>query len=165
MRDQFEYIGISSPERRAIVREFLSAHELPAYSGLHDLIREMWIREEREFQYAAMEFCYRYRKQFQKKDLELFEWMLLNKSWWDTVDFITPRIIQYYFHLYPDRTVPTTKRWLKSGNIWLIRSAIIFQLHPVEGVNEELLFDNIRAAAAHPDFFVRKGIGWALRQY
>lgn len=165
MRDLFNYFGISTPDRRQLEREFHNEHALPSFSETEQIVRKLWTKSERELQYFAMELCYKHRKAFPRKALHLFEYMIRNKSWWDTVDFIAIKLVNSYFQLYPDMILPKTKEWINSGHIWLMRTALIFQNNDKKKTDEKLLFKLILICSGHPDFFIRKAIGWSLRQY
>jgi 3-methyladenine DNA glycosylase AlkD len=88
--------------------------------------------------------------------------MLLNKSWWDSVDWIST-LVGIHFQRYPHLIVPITERWMSSDNRWLQRICIIFQLKYKKNTDYELLSKYILAVANSKEFFLRKAAGWALR--
>lgn len=165
MRHQFTYFGISTPHRRELLKTFLLENDLPPKAALPALVKDLWKKPERELQYCAMEMYHRYQKKLEADDLRDFEFMITHKSWWDTVDFVSPKLCGAFFQQYPKLRDAALKRWLDSGNTWLIRSAILFQLGYKTKTDAALLFRIIRQTAHEQDFFIRKGIGWALRQY
>jgi 3-methyladenine DNA glycosylase AlkD len=165
LRDQFSFLGIQTPQRRKILAAFIRQHGLLPKTDLHALMQLLWNKPEREFHYCALEIALKYKNKFDQNDLALFERLIVTNAWWDTVDVLAPKLCAAYFSIYPDQLQAVTQKWIASGNIWLIRSAIIVQLGAKEKTNESVLFSTIKAAATHPDFFVRKGIGWALRQH
>lgn len=165
MRNLFDYYGISTPDRRTLQKQFHASHALPAFSDTEKIVRMLWKKDQRELQYFAMELCYPHRKKFPREALALFEYMIRNKSWWDTVDFISIKLVAAYFSLYPESVEKKTAAWISSGHIWLMRTAISFQNGLKEKTNERLLFRMIRISTGHEDFFIRKAIGWALRSY
>ena len=113
MKNQFEFFGIKTTERRTVIAPFLHKDFLPSQKDAEKNLQNLWLRPEREFQYFAQELALCYQKQLKKSDLALFEFMILNKSWWDTVDFIAPKLVGPYFKNTPNSG---TKRW-KNG--WL----------------------------------------------
>ena len=165
MRNQFPFLGIRSPLRRKITSEFYRQHGLPEIEQLDDLVKYLWNLEPREYQYCAMELCDKFRKKFRKKDIALMEWMVTHKSWWDTVDYIAANPIGNYFRLYPENINDIAGRWIKHKNFWLNRSAILFQLKYKEQTDADLLFEYCDLQKHQDEFFIRKAIGWALRQY
>src|SRR5688572_20661039 len=88
MRNKFPFVGIQKPERAEITKPFFK--ELLAEKALdfHHLIRVLWDKEERDFQYFCMELLRKAEKNWPENIIEDFEWMITQKSWWDTVDFI-----------------------------------------------------------------------------
>ena len=91
--------------------------------------------------------------------------MLTHNSWWDTVDFIAPKLIGAYFVSFPDQRDAYVNKWLLSKNIWLQRSCIIFQLLRKEKTDTEFLEKIINSLLGSKEFFINKAIGWALRDY
>lgn len=129
------------------------------------VVKTLWQKPEREYQYAAQELAAKYLRHSDKRDIDLFEWMITTKSWWDTVDFIASTIVGNYFKHFPDQLPEKNEDWLHSGDIWLQRTTLIFQLKYKEKVDEQLLVDNIRRLNGTNEFFINKAIGWALREY
>jgi 3-methyladenine DNA glycosylase AlkD len=96
---------------------------------------------------------------------ELIEQLIVTKSWWDTVDALAAIHAGALFSRYPELVKLYIPRWMKSGNMWLQRSAILFQLKYKKNTDETLLFDCMRQLSGSREFFIRKAIGWALREY
>lgn len=165
MRDQFEFFGIRSPILNQSLKDFLKENGLPAKEELSSFIKEAWSKPEREMQYSAFTVVDKLKKQMTKEDIEWIEYIIVNKSWWDTIDHIAKQIAGYYFLKFPEEITPVTERWIASKNIWLMRSAILFQLGYKEKTDKKLLAHIIKETKYEQDFFIRKGIGWALREY
>jgi len=91
--------------------------------------------------------------------------MLTTKPWWDTVDFVASNLVGALALKYPEIKDSHIKLWITSENIWLRRSSIIFQLKFKDLVDEDFLLKAIEANIEDEDFFIRKAIGWSLRQY
>ena len=91
--------------------------------------------------------------------------MIVNKSWWDTVDYIAANLVGNYFRIYHQQTHQTMHKWLDSGNIWLQRTTLIFQLKYKENTDVDLLTRHILALKDSKAFFIRKAIGLALKEY
>lgn len=97
--------------------------------------------------------------------LNTIEILIQQKSWWDTVDFLAPKIGGKLLLRFPEAILPHTQAWIESDNMWLQRSAILFQLDYKNKTDAELLFRYIRRRADSKEFFVQKAAGWALREY
>lgn len=165
MRNQFEFYGLKTPARRAIQKPFLEKKYLPDKKELDKIVRTLWQKPQRDYQLFAQEFVFKYVKQFEKKDIELLEYMVTHKSWWDTVDFIAYKLMGAYFKKYPEARRTCVNKWLRSENIWLQRSALLFQLKYKEDIDTELLSFCIHALLGSKEFFINKAIGWVLREY
>jgi 3-methyladenine DNA glycosylase AlkD len=97
--------------------------------------------------------------------LNLYEELITQKSWWDTVDALAAWQVGDYFKKYPDQIIPYTNKWMDSGNMWLQRTCLIFQLKYKEETDFELLKSLIIPLSDSKEFFIQKAIGWALREY
>jgi 3-methyladenine DNA glycosylase AlkD len=112
-----------------------------------------------------MELFFRYNRKVEELWIDHYEYMITSKSWWDTVDFVAATLAGNYFRVFSHRILPVTGRWMKSGNIWLQRSCLLFQLKYRKETNTTLLTSFILPLAASREFFIAKAIGWALREY
>ncbi|MGB5363227.1 MAG: DNA alkylation repair protein [Aureibaculum sp.] len=165
MRHQFEFYGLKAAKRREIQKPFLIKGNLPEKSELEDIIKALWTKPQRDFHYVGQELVFKYIKQFEKKDIELLEFMVIHKSWWDTVDYIAANLVGAYFKIYPKEIKNTISKWLVSNNIWLQRSALLFQLKYKEELDTVLLSNIITHLLGSKEFFINKAIGWILREY
>lgn len=164
MRNQFEYFGLRAPLLRGLVKEFIAKNGLLEQDELVDTIKTLWSFKEREMQIAGLYIMDKMIKNIRRNDLSLIEFIITTKSWWDTVDHIAKHHAGKYFSMYP-KQIGTIDSWLESENIWLIRSAILFQLGYKDKTNEELLSSIIERSLGTKEFFINKAIGWALREY
>jgi 3-methyladenine DNA glycosylase AlkD len=165
MLNQFRFFGIPSPERKLLTRDFKQQYGLPAPIRFNETVRLIWEMEERELQYAIMEIISSKQCLKNPERIHLFEEMIVNRSWWDTVDYIASNLVGPWMSLYPERTAEFTESWLNSGNLWLQRTVLLFQLKYRDKTDEQLLFNAIRQLTGSREFFIRKAIGWALREY
>lgn len=165
MRNQFEFYGLSATERRTIQKPFLLKEFRPNKSELEELIKILWTKPQREYQLFAMDLLLKYVKEFEKEDIALLEYMVTNKSWWDTVDMIAVKLMGAYFKKYPEARKHYVEKWLESQNIWLQRSALLFQLKYKKELDTELLSLTINSLLGSKEFFINKAIGWVLREY
>jgi 3-methyladenine DNA glycosylase AlkD len=165
MKGQYEYFGIKSPERRELKKEFLQIHGFPPPEILSAIVKECWELPQREFQYFIMEVLERLAKKAERERIGLFEFMIINKSWWDTVDYIAANLVGVHFQKYPELIYPVTEKWMQSGNIWLQRTSLLFQLKYKTKTDVALLTDYIQRLQGSKEFFINKAIGWILREY
>ncbi len=165
MKDQFVFFGIKAPLRRALFKQFWTGNTPPQYNDLFDVVLELWLEPEREFQYYAIELLERYKKTWAEDMIELFEKIIITKSWWDSVDGISSVLVSVYFKKYSHQIIPVTEKWMASGNMWLQRVCLIFQLTYRKQTDTELMFNYMRQLNHSKAFFIQKAIGWALRQH
>jgi 3-methyladenine DNA glycosylase AlkD len=165
MKDRFEFYGIGTPVRRAMMSAHIKEHGLPAVDDIERISRELWSRDERECQSTIIDLLNRMKKKLEPSHLPLLEDLIASKSWWDTVDGLAGWLVGDLFSRYPDLIKPTTDRWMASGDIWLQRSCLLFQLSYKEKTDLPLLFGFIGELSDHKSFWIRKAIGWILREY
>lgn len=157
MRNQFTFLGIRSPIRASLSKEFLKK-ELQ-----WEEIFALWELPEREFQYLAIDWLKRRKKELQFLDLAHFKTIIEDKSWWDTIDPLS-KIVGDVSRL-DDNGKDTMLAWSKDENFWVRRTAILHQLGFKEKTDTELLDTIIHNNLGSDEFFINKAIGWALREY
>jgi 3-methyladenine DNA glycosylase AlkD len=165
MRDQFEYLGIKTPQNAALQKEFYKAHGYPELAELDEIVRDLWALPQREFQYMGMGLLSKFEKQLPAGFIDTVEYLIVTKSWWDTVDAIASHTVGTQFKRFPNVRENYLKKWRKSKNLWLRRTTILFQLGYKKETNFELLTEIISENVGSNEFFINKAIGWALRQY
>ena len=165
MREQFDYYGVKAPLRKSLVKEFVKKHGRLAGDELKMFSRLAFRENHREIQYALGDLIIPIAKKLDPSFLPLFKELIQTKSWWDTVDFIAPHFVGKILLNYPDLIANYPEKWIESDNIWLQRSAILYQLHYKEKIDAERLFRYILRRADSKEFFVQKAAGWTLRQY
>lgn len=165
MRDQFDYLGLKGPQMVALLRQHIDVHGLPPLAELDAVLRELWALPQREFQYAAISILGRLEKQLPAPFVRTLEYLIVTKSWWDTVDTISTGPLGLHFMRHPKVRDRTLAKWRKSKNFWLRRACILFQLNYKQQTDFPLLQEIIRENLGSKEFFINKAIGWALRQH
>lgn len=165
MKDLFSFYGIDSPTRRQLLKSIIAKEGKPNSQTIRELALLLWKAEEREMQYAAMDFLDSIKKKPFESDLLLIEELITTKSWWDTVDAIASHFAGNWFLKFPENKELILDNWYQSRNMWLQRTVLIHQLNYKEKTDENLLFYYCDQLKESNEFFIRKGIGWALRQY
>jgi len=165
MRNQFEFYGIKSPKRREIQKPFLAKSYLPPKEELHALVKTLWLKPQRDYQFFAQELVFNYKNGFGQNDIRLLEYMVTHKSWWDTVDYIAVKLIGPYFEKHPEQLDTYLEKWLASGNIWLQRCCLLYQLKRKDDIDTFRLNHIIQQPLGSKEFFINKAIGWILREY
>lgn len=167
MKDHFSFFGIKAEKRKEIQRSWVK--QIPKESPSEfrwELLKELFNKEEREFQYVAIDWLNTWdKKEISASDSQGIKWLITNKSWWDSVDAIASNFLGKYCQLFPDAGIELIEEWRLSDNLWLQRSCLIFQLKYKEKVNFTLLKSLIVQFQMDKEFFIQKAIGWSLRQY
>ncbi|RKQ13164.1 DNA alkylation repair protein [Oceanobacillus bengalensis] len=165
MRNQFPFIGMKTPKRRELMRQFYQETEILKEPLQPDFVLALWKKDEREFQNAALDYLDRMNKKLSKEHLPLMETLITTKSWWDTVDTLATKSVGKIAKEQPEVVAETIEGWAYCDVLWLQRTAILFQLKYKEHTDEKLLYRYILHHATSNEFFIQKAIGWALREY
>ena len=166
MKDNFLFTGLKTPLRRSIQKEVLFAHKAEVNENARQIARQLYSLPQREYHYSAIEIITRELKgKYVAGDIELIEYLITTHSWWDTVDTIAKYILGNFLRQLPEETPDVIKRFSASANMWLNRSAILFQLDYKKDTNSQLLFSECLKHKDSKQFFIQKAIGWALREY
>ncbi|MBM7598421.1 3-methyladenine DNA glycosylase AlkD [Virgibacillus halotolerans] len=165
MKNKFVFIGIKTPARRELTKIYFKESGILKESFQVDLVLALWKKKEREYQNVALDYIEKSLKKLQKEHLPLLEWLISTKSWWDTVDMLAQKAVGRIAMDNPEVIVETIEGWAYGDQLWLQRSAILFQLKYKAKTNEKLLYRYIKQNAASKEFFIQKAIGWALREY
>ncbi len=165
MRDQFEFLGIKSPQRKLLFKQFLAENGLPDLAQLNTICRDLWALPAREYQYCGMDLLDKMQRKITPEFVPLIEYLIVTKSWWDTVDLLASHAVGNMFSRFPDARDTHINRWRTSENMWLRRTTLLFQMLYKERTDAHLLFALIEENLESTEFFIQKAIGWALRQY
>lgn len=163
MKNQFVFYGINSPTRKLICKELYNEYGVP--ENAIEVAKVLFSQPHRECHYIAQELLLKAKNQWKEHHIEDIEWFILQNSWWDTVDFLASNVVGAYFHKWPENKADIINHWNVSEDIWLIRTAILFQLKYKAKVDTILLANSILPHTQNKAFFIRKAIGWALRSY
>lgn len=165
MRNQFPYLGIKSPQMAEICRKFYKESGFPPVEQLPVLLDQLWAMPEREYQYVGVGLLCRMASKLPGDFIDPIEKLIVEKSWWDTVDSIATDAVGGHFQRNPGLGAKVLPWWRSSQNIWLRRTAILHQLNYKKATNFELLTQIIKENLGSKEFFINKAIGWALREY
>ena len=165
MRHKFSFFGIKTPARKSLSKRFLSDFGEPeSLEEIERLAKNCFAAPQRELHYFVGDWLKPKAKRLPPEILPLLEDLIITKSWWDTVDFLSPSIAgvilaqdSALWSKFPDR-------WISSSNLWLRRSAILWQLKRKQETDDERLFYYCSLCREEEEFFIQKAMGWALRE-
>ena len=164
MRNQFEYYGLKAGRWMELSKVIFKEKGILEGEQLKELVRLCFDDVHRELHYFALEMVQKTLKKQPADFIQFLEELITTKSWWDTVDWLA-KLVGIHFKKYPALILPTTERWMASGNFWLQRVCLIFQLTYREKSDFGLMKKYILQIAGSKEFFLQKGAGWALRQH
>ena len=168
MKSEMPYLGVSVPHCRRIVAAVHRQAPLPDADTWERTILDVWRRAAyREERYAAVELLLlkRCSRWLEPAKIPMIEELVVTGAWWDYVDAIASRGVGTMLHAHPRPVKALLRGWAWDDDIWKRRTAILAQLRAGPATDTGLLADVIRASIAEREFFLRKGIGWALREY
>ena len=163
MRDQFDFLGIPTPVRTALDREVVAGLDRPDETQLAQVANACWALPHREYQYFACGYMRKHIGVAGAGFIDVAQRLITTKSWWDTVDALATRTVGPLVRAHPDR-VATMDDWIDHENMWLARTALLHQLTFKQATDVERLFRYCRRRASDREFFIRKAIGWSLRE-
>ena len=162
MKNIAPFLGVQTPERRALVRRLCADMQTPSASELAQAVRTLWSWEQREYHYVAYDLLSHFNDSLDDRFLEdHVAFLIVNKSWWDTVDGLGTAAVSPVTVRYP--SVPLMRQWLTSSNIWLNRAAIQHQRGRKSETDIPLLLEILDYHSNQSEFFIAKAVGWALR--
>ncbi len=172
MKSAMPFRGVASGPLAALCREVLGAHRLPDRAAWESAVRTLWddagYREER---YAALALAgHRYYRGYQDPAaLDLYRHLVVTGAWWDYVDPIAAHRVGDILRAHPAEVTPLLRAWAVDDDPWLRRAALLAQLGSKDRTDTALLAfvleRNLEDSAHGGEFFIRKAVGWALRQH
>lgn len=168
MKSPMPFRGVAKPARERLLKAAVVEHPIADAAALDGAVRELWdgagFREER---YLALSLTghRRYLSWLDPSWVPMLRHWIVTGSWWDFTDEIASRRIGPLLRAHPDAMRPVVRAWITDPDRWLRRTSVICQLQAAGATDTALLTEAIEANVADPDFFLRKGIGWALRQH
>ena len=168
MKSAMPFFGVGVPQCRRIAHAVFRAQPLADAGAWELAILDLWRNAaHREERYAAVELLLfrAYARWLEPARLPLVEELVVTGAWWDYVDAIAARGMGAMLAAHPRPVKAALREWAHDDDIWKRRTAILAQLKARQATDTALLADTIRPSIGEPEFFLRKGIGWALREY
>jgi 3-methyladenine DNA glycosylase AlkD len=168
MKSAMPYRGVAKPERSVLLKRVFAEHILPDRVTYSATVLALWRDAEfREERYAAIDLSgYRAYRRWQDPGLiPMYEEMIVSGAWWDHVDETAIRRMGPILRSARGEVTPIMLRWAAGDDLWRRRTAIICQVGAKDDTDTDLLTRAIEPAITEAEFFLRKAIGWALRDY
>ena len=165
LKTEMPFYGVYSSELKSIFRDVKNRFEVEDDANYRDLVLAVWALPHREEKQIALLFASHYARFITSENLDLFERLIREGAWWDLVDHVAPQCVGTVL-LHERATVaPIIAEWNSDDDVWIRRSSIICQLKHKEATDAEFLFEMCRNRMHETEFFIRKAIGWSLREY
>ena len=162
MQDKFRFLGVRGATRTEIYKKYFpDARKTKTIDW--DFVESCWNKEEREFQYVVVYYLKAMKKFLKREDISKLKYLIVTKSWWDTVDLLAKVIGSLVIRIEGYDKIML--EWSKDSNIWLKRVAILYQLSLKDKVDEIILDKILVNNLGDNEFFINKAVGWALRDY
>lgn len=164
MKDVAPFLGLNTPARRALSRTVLAGLARPGEDDCAAVALRCWELPEREYHYFAVDYLRRHVRRCSSGFLPVTRHLVTTVPWWDTVDLLAAHVVGGLVAADPDLTAAMDE-WIAADDMWLVRAALLHQLRYRDRTDVERLFGYCLRHSGHPDFFIRKAIGWCLREY
>ncbi|MET9547295.1 DNA alkylation repair protein [Streptomyces sp. NPDC006627] len=164
MKDVAPFLGLASPARRELSRAVLDGMPRPDEADCAAIALRCWELPEREYAYFAVDYLRRHVKRCSSGFLPVVRHLVTTRPWWDTVDLLAAHVVGGLVAADP-RLRADMDEWIEDEDMWVARTALLHQLRHKEATDAERLFAYCLRRSGHPEFFVRKAIGWCLREY
>ena len=165
MKSRMPYRGVKADAQRRLWKPLFKEMVLKDFDEFEQVVRELWDADYREERYAAIGLCEYHRKYQIPEALPLYRFMIETGAWWDLVDGVASHLVGRLLKAYPETVKPLMWEWIDESDIWVRRSAILAQLSFKRETDEAMLFEFCRRRLDEKEFWMRKAIGWALREY
>ncbi len=166
LKNNFPCYGIQTQARREILKSCTATYKEEIKSNFRNICWELYQFPHREMHQVAIDiFIKEIKKNYQIEDIILIEKLIITNSWWDSVDTLAKYAVGGYLEIFPQKTHAIIEKFSNSDNMWLNRTALIFQLGYKQKTNFDLLVSECEKHKHSTEFFIQKAIGWALREY
>ena len=165
MKTAQPFFGVSTPVRTAMLKQIGDQFAPPDQKLYARSVMALWKLPHREERYCAITFARRYEQFITSESLPLYERMIREGAWWDFVDEIAVNLVGTVYGNFRAQTRPIIEQWIDDEHMWIRRTALLSHLKHKRETDAAQLFKHCLKRADEPEFFIRKAIGWALREY
>ncbi|MGW2049724.1 DNA alkylation repair protein [Streptomyces sp. NPDC001858] len=164
MKDVAPFLGLPTADRRALSRTVLAGTPRPDEADCTAIALRCWALPHREYHYFAVDYLRRHTGRLSSGFLPVARRLVATTSWWDTVDLLAAHVVGALVEA-DRRLAADMDVWIADEDLWVARTALLHQLRYKDRTDADRLFAYCLRQSGHPDFFVRKAIGWSLREY
>ena len=165
MKTDMPFFGVKRPDSYPIFKEMMRRFPVDTRREYESAVRELWAQPHREEKHMAILLARAAPRYITPPSLPLYRKLIVEGAWWDFVDDVAAHLVGELLLENRDRMKPVMERWIDHRDMWIRRSALLVHLRHKERTDEAVLFDHCLRRSAEKEFFIRKAIGWVLRQY
>ncbi|MEO0997286.1 MAG: DNA alkylation repair protein [Pseudomonadota bacterium] len=159
------YYGVKSPGIKAVARDVRKRFPVATAGDYVTAVTALWAQPERENRYLAVSIASRHKRFVTFEHVPLYRRLITEGAWWDLVDGVAANCVGLVLLREREATRPLLERWVDDEDLWVRRTALLAHLTHKSETDRAQLFDHCRRRMHEKAFFIRKAIGWALRQY
>jgi 3-methyladenine DNA glycosylase AlkD len=164
MKTMQPFYGVPAPHVHAIAKEPRRCFLPGSRAGYENNVLALWGQPQRESRYVAIDYA-KQRAFLLPESIPLYERMIREGAWWDFVDGISSNLVGPVYLGHREAVQPVLNRWIEDPDLWIRRSALLAHLRHKRETDAEQMFGHCLKCAGEREFFIRKSIGWALREY
>ncbi|MFC1683400.1 DNA alkylation repair protein [Candidatus Zixiibacteriota bacterium] len=165
LKTDMPFYGVQKPDRVPIYKEMKKRFRPQSQEDYECAVLALWSLPHREEKYTAITFALQNEAFITTKSLPLYEGLIREGAWWDLVDGVASDLVGRVLLEHRSQTRAAIEKWVDDPDLWIRRTAIIAHLRHKEQTDAGQLFDHCLRRAHEKEFFIRKAIGWALREY
>jgi len=165
LKSDLEFIGVAAKPLRAVARAFLADHPEIDRDALLRLVQALWQRPVFDLKAVAVALLERQSNVLASSDLEFVEYLLRRSHTWALVDWLCTKVAAPVVEREPETTAAVLERWSRDDDFWIRRASMLAQLPSLRagGGDFEQFASFASRMAGEKEFFIRKAIGWVLR--
>lgn len=165
MKTDMPFYGVQKPGRVPILRHIVKEFSPASADEYTKIVLALWQLPNREEKYLALGYAGRFKEYITPERIPLFRRLIVEGAWWDFVDEVATSLVRHLIIEFPSETWPQIDPWIDDGDMWIRRSVIICQVGAKEHTDADRLFAFCKRRMHEKEFFIRKAIGWSLREY
>ncbi|MFQ5554842.1 MAG: DNA alkylation repair protein, partial [Acidimicrobiia bacterium] len=165
LKTNMAFYGVQKPRRTPVFKEMLARFPVASRAEYRAAVLQLWQRPHREEKYFAIGLAGAYPEYRTVGSIPLYKRLIVEGGWWDLVDGVASDLVGGALRDDRVRVAPIMRRWIEHPDMWLRRTALICQIGHRGATDQDMLFEFCLRCATDPEWFIRKAIGWALREY
>ncbi|MEX2134248.1 MAG: DNA alkylation repair protein [Acidimicrobiia bacterium] len=165
MKTDMSFYGVQKAGRTVVLRDLVREYRPDTASSYRELVLALWNLDHREEKYMALGVARHFTAHIVPDQIGLYHRLIIEGAWWDLVDEVSTHLVRHLVVGFPVESWPVVDRWIDEDDMWLRRTALICQVGAKDHTDPDRLFAFCAARAHEKEFFIRKAIGWALRDF